>query len=83
MAGGIREHYGVEVDHAAFALIAQFLCYLLAELCICPLSVIITFGQFDPFYSAHLASKLSRSKARIDVDNPRHRGHVSVANAPK
>jgi hypothetical protein len=32
MAGSIREHDRVEVDHAAFALVAQSLCYLLAEL---------------------------------------------------
>lgn len=32
VAGSIREHDGVEVDHAAFALVAQLLCYLLAEL---------------------------------------------------
>lgn len=83
MAGSIREHDGVEVYHAAFALIAQFLCYFLAELYMRTWSVIDTFGQFDSFYPTHLASKLSRAKARIDVDHPRHGRHVSVAKVAK
>lgn len=32
MAGGVWEHYGVEIDHAALVLVAQFVCHRVAEL---------------------------------------------------
>lgn len=47
VAGSVWEHYGVEVDHAALALDAQFVCYCLTKLYIGIWSVIVTSGQFD------------------------------------